>query len=48
VAEQFRAVTSQAFTSGMGWALLLGSVVMGAGAVLAWLRFPERVDRAEE
>lgn len=48
VAEQFRAVTSQAFTSGMGWALLLGSVVMGAGAVLAWLRFPERVDRAVE
>lgn len=48
VAEPFRQVTSRAFTSGMGWALFLGSAVMGAGAVLAWLRFPDRVDRVEE
>jgi DHA2 family multidrug resistance protein-like MFS transporter len=46
--EPFRRVTSEAFTSGMGWALLLGASVMAAGAVLAWLRFPDRVERAEE
>ena len=46
--EPFRLVTSRAFTSGMGWALLIGSAVMAAGAVLAWLRFPERVSQAEE
>jgi hypothetical protein len=48
VVEPFRRVTSEAFTSGMGWALLLGAAVMAAGAVLAWLRFPDRVDRVEE
>lgn len=48
VVEPFRRVTSEAFTSGMGWALLLGAAVMAAGAVLAWLRFPDRVDHVEE
>lgn len=48
VSEPFRQVTSQAFTSGMGWALLLGSAVMAAGAIMAWLRFPARVERVEE
>ena len=48
VAPIFREVAGQAFVAGMSWALLLGSMVTAAGVLLAWRRFPARVDRVEE
>jgi len=48
VGEVYRAVVGQAFVSGMGWALVIGAAFTGLGTLLAWRRFPVRVDRAEE
>ncbi len=43
-----RSVVSQAFVSGMGWALTTGAVVTFLGALLAWRYFPRRMDKVEE
>jgi predicted MFS family arabinose efflux permease len=40
--------TGTAFVAGMTWALLLGSVVVAGGVVLAWLMFPRQIERVEE
>lgn len=48
VGAAFRQITGAAFVSGMAWALLLGSAVTAAGVLLAWARFPARVERVEE
>ncbi len=41
-------VAGAAFVDGMDWALFIGAGITGLGMVLAWLRFPERVERVEE
>lgn len=50
--EQYAVVvhkaTGFAFVEGMTWALLLGSIVLAGGVVLAWRMFPRRIDRVEE
>ncbi len=43
-----RLVVSQAFVSGMGWALTAGAVVTFLGALLAWRYFPRRMEKVEE
>ncbi len=48
VVEPFRQVTAQAFVTGMGWALLIGALVVGLGALLAWRGLPDHVERVEE
>jgi len=48
LAAPARAVTGQAFVSGMGWALTAGAIVTAVGAVLAWKFFPARMERVEE
>jgi hypothetical protein len=48
LAAPARAVTGQAFVSGMGWALTAGAVVTAVGAVFAWKFFPARMAKVEE
>jgi EmrB/QacA subfamily drug resistance transporter len=46
-AEAITRTAGEAFTSGMGRALLAGAVVPLVGALIAWRRFPSSVARAE-
>ena len=48
LAAPVRAVTGEAFVSGMGVALSVGAALTVLGAVLAWRFFPERMEKAEE
>jgi MFS transporter, DHA2 family, multidrug resistance protein len=48
VGDVFRQVAGQAFVSGMSLALLVGAGITGLGLLIAWRRFPVRVDRVEE
>lgn len=48
LAAPARAVTGQAFVSGMGWALTAGAIVTALGALLAWRYFPARMEKVEE
>lgn len=40
--------TGRAFVSGMGWALVVAAVIALLGTLLAWRRFPARVERVSE
>ena len=48
VAAAVTAATGRAFVSGMGWALVLAAVMALLGLLLAWWRFPRRVERIAE
>lgn len=48
VGEVFRAVSGQAFVSGMTWALSIATLFVLGGLVLAWRLFPRHVERVEE
>lgn len=43
-----REVTAGAFVEGMTWALLVGAVIVAVGLVLAWRKFPVRLERVHE
>lgn len=48
MATLYHGVVGDAFVSGMTWALMIGAVITGLGAVLAWRRFPVHVEKASE
>ena len=47
-AEAVRVVTADAFVEGMTWAMVVGATIVLLGLVLAWLKFPVRLERVEE
>lgn len=44
----FLSVTGDAFVAGMTWALFIGAGITALGVLLAWRRFPVRVDHVAE
>ncbi len=48
LAEAYASVVGKAFVSGMGWALFIGAGIVLLGALIAWRRFPARVDQISE
>jgi EmrB/QacA subfamily drug resistance transporter len=48
LAPPAREIVASAFVSGMGWALVTGAVITLLGAILAWLFFPQHMERVEE
>ena len=48
LAAPAREIVAAAFVTGMGWALVTGAAITLLGAVLAWLFFPQRMERVEE
>ena len=48
LAAPAREIIAAAFVTGMGWALVTGAAITLLGAILAWLFFPQRMERVEE
>jgi len=48
LADAYRLVVGKAFVAGMGWALFIGAGIVLLGALIAWRRFPARVEHAAE
>ncbi len=48
LAAPAREIVAAAFVTGMGWALVTGAAITLLGAILAWLFFPQRMERVEE
>lgn len=46
--DAYRQVAGAAFVSGMTWALFIGAGITLLGVLLAWRRFPARVDQVAE
>ncbi|MFM8893774.1 MAG: MFS transporter, partial [Actinomycetales bacterium] len=46
--DAYTLVAGRAYVSGMGWALFIGAGIVLLGAVIAWRRFPVRVDQISE
>jgi len=47
LAAPAREIVAAAFVTGMGWALVTGAAITLLGAILAWLFFPQRMERVE-
>ena len=48
LADAYRLVVGKAFVAGMGSALFIGAGIVLLGALIAWRRFPARVEHAAE
>lgn len=48
LADPAKGIVSDAYVTGMGWALITGAVITLLGALMAWRYFPAQMERVEE